>query len=208
MSNLDSRSRLLLPLVALLGACTDSPAGWSPATDATTRAEVGDQRFRVASDTLELATPARAPITLRTSMVTHGGRALDMAIVETTEASGELALARPEFVETLQLTDVGVEQSWLFPRSPGDLTNLVVTLDVGHVTDVARVDGGLRLRRDGEIDVFYSDATWIDAAGVRVPLRSDYAAGRIVLAVPAGVVATTSYPAILDPLIVITPTAL
>src|SRR6185503_5301742 len=47
----------------------------------------------------------------------------------------------------------------------------------------------------------YGDATWVDATGARTPIASDFAGGQLVLTVPAAVVRSAAYPAVLDPVV-------
>ncbi|MFN0248370.1 MAG: hypothetical protein ACKV2T_15875 [Kofleriaceae bacterium] len=191
----------------MLTACVDAPRWTSDIAGADVRAVVDQQHFSLAHDTLSLSTPGRAAIVMRTTTVALGGRTLDVAPLDTAVDEETLDLVRAEFVETFEVNDEGVAQSWGFPRRPDTAADLVVTVDVAEVTAIDRVEDGLRLRRAGEVDVFYGDATFIDAAGGRTAVPSTYARDRIVLAVPASVVAAASFPAILDPQMVITPTA-
>jgi hypothetical protein len=53
--------------------------------------------------------------------------------------------------------------------------------------------------------VSYSHGTWIDAGGHATAVPARFDGGRILLTVPADVVSRSTYPAVLDPEIVVTP---
>ncbi|MDB4928631.1 MAG: Flagellar hook-length control protein FliK, partial [Myxococcaceae bacterium] len=92
----------------------------------------------------------------------------------------------------------GVEQTWRFDARPaGDRVALGVTL-AGLSLEGAG-DEGLRLRAPGGAMLRYSHATWVGADGARTAVPARWDGGRVVLEVPAAVVARTAFPAVLDP---------
>jgi hypothetical protein len=112
---------------------------------------------------------------------------------------------RTAFTETLRLEADGVEQSWKFPRAVGASGDLTIAVMATGLRYVATTDDGLRLTRPGVLDACYHNGMWIDTSGRRYPVRARFDSGRILLTVPGSVLATSGYPAILDPKIIVTP---
>ncbi|HYI00410.1 Ig-like domain-containing protein, partial [Hyalangium sp.] len=107
-----------------------------------------------------------------------------------------------EAVETLRNGDDGVEQSWTFAREPEGQGALDVSLEVQGLSYRGSTQGGLHfVDTRSSLGVRYGHGIWVDAAGRRTPVPARFSEGRIHLRVPAEVLASSSYPAVLDPLI-------
>ena len=63
---------------------------------------------------------------------------------------------------------------------------------------------GLLLRHAG-VNVDYGNGTWIDANGRASAVPAHYGNGRILLTVPAKLIQESTYPAVLDPQVIVTP---
>ena len=116
-----------------------------------------------------------------------------------------LTTVRGQLTETVQTSANSAEQSWTLdhaPAAPGDLTIAVAAtgLDLAGTTDT-----GLLLRRTGDMNVSYSNGTWIDADGHATAVPAHYVNGQILLTVPAKLITESTYPAVLDPQIIVTP---
>jgi large repetitive protein len=96
----------------------------------------------------------------------------------------------------------GVELSWEFDRPPGTAGDLVVRVRVTGQTFVSANGTGLHFRdqRSG-LGTRYGHGTWIDGAGKKTHIPATFRDDLIELSVPHGVAASSTYPAVLDPLI-------
>ena len=105
-------------------------------------------------------------------------------------------------VEHLRNTPSGAEQTWTFDEPPAGDGDLVVRIATAGQPYVGRTRTGLHfLDPSTGLGTRYSDARWIDAAGKAHDLVSSYEDGEIVLRVPANVIVSAAYPAVLDPTI-------
>ena len=129
-------------------------------------------------------------------VVTHGLGAVTRTVVD---ASGGVTLAHAYGVEERWSPVAhGAEQSWRYARRPDGGRVAVAVTFAGLAFERADADG-LSLRApDGSL-VRYSHATWVGADGARTAVPARWADDRIALDVPAGVVAQTRFPAVLDP---------
>ena len=115
---------------------------------------------------------------------------------------GELRIARGAAEERLANTEDGVEISWAFPAAPAGKGDLVVTLGVSGESFVAETPNGLHFAEPrSPLGVRFGRATWVDARGARAELTPRFANGAIELVVPADLVDSSAFPAILDPTI-------
>jgi hypothetical protein len=122
-------------------------------------------------------------------------------------------------VETAQRVTGGAEQSWCFltaPRGNGDLvvrvSTYVTTATRGDVMPVlapadaaaTRDPDGVAMSFPGLAEAWYGRSVWIDAAGrptlVDTPVVDH---DSLVLTVSESVLATSTFPAVLDPRITI-----
>lgn len=150
--------------------------------------------------------PARhaAPLTIAGASLSRGGRALSASPGSTPKIAedGRVTIDRGAFREDLRGTALGVEQTWYFSTKPAGKGDLVVRAGVSGEVYLRKTAGGLHfVDRVGGAGVCYGHATWIDAHGRRTHIEANFDGGAIVLRVPGTVVESSTYPAVLDPLI-------
>ena len=116
---------------------------------------------------------------------------------------GGLVLDRGAAVEHLKNAADGVHQSWYFAGMPAGGGDLLVRVAVdGFYEYEGETDGGLHFTDpDSGLGTRYGHATWIDADGTETKIRAEWRNGGIALVVPEDVLATSAYPATLDPVI-------
>ncbi len=159
---------------------------------------VASDGVRVSRRTQDHAT---AGARFATSSVRRGAQQLSGAARVTTGAQpNEVRIERGATVETLLATASGVEQSWNFASQPRGQGDLVVRVDVEGLPFAAATASGLRFA-DASGALGYSHATWIDATGRRQAIAAQWRDHAIELRVPAKLVADSTYPAVLDPVI-------
>lgn len=152
-----------------------------------------EPRIRLPGTTVELETVG----------VARGATALDLGVLATTTSTGSTVTVHSGFSETIATTTSGLEQSWSFAQAPGSSGDLVVTVSAGGLSFVGSDSAGLHFQQPDKANVRYGHGTWIDGAGHATSIPSIYHDGQIELRVPAA--AITTFPAVLDPEIVITP---
>ena len=138
---------------------------------------------------------------LQTVAAWRGEVALDTSFVGAAQVAGNVVeTARAALTERLHNTPEGVEQSWRFEQDPGGEGDLIVAIDATGLDFAGSTEGGLHFRRSaGELGFRYSHGTWVEADGDRWAVQAQYDNGRILLAVPAEIIANSAYPAVLDP---------
>jgi hypothetical protein len=142
---------------------------------------------------------------VETVAATRGTSALDMSVLRTEQTEPmTVTITRREFVEVQERRAFSIEQSWRFDRAVGQTGDLRIVVRLPGMTYLDRTATGLHFQGQG-CDAFYGDGTWIDAAGRRVALPARVDRGSILLLVPAAAVAASAFPAVLDPVIVVTP---
>ena len=109
---------------------------------------------------------------------------------------------RGAVVERLLPRAKGLEQTWTFAERPAGDGDLVVRVAATGAEFVGPDARGLTFRdlRTGAVWT-YGHGTWIDAGGRRTAVPARWAGGAIELRVPAAVVHTSTYPAVLDPVV-------
>jgi hypothetical protein len=145
-------------------------------------------------------TVCSSPLGVRTSAVSIGRTALagDVHSVGV-NTTGDLYLSRGSFIEKYTNNLFGVQQSWMFPFRPTTSGDLVVRVDVAGQEFVGAFPLGLHFAPAGDFGTTYGNATWIDGNGVETAIPSRFENGQIVLRVPSAVVASSKFPAVLDP---------
>lgn len=104
--------------------------------------------------------------------------------------------------ERIENTPKGVEQSWLFKTRPEGRGDVVVRQKVEGLVFTHSDEKGLHFAgQEDSPGVVYGHATWIDASGAKTALPSLFEDGFIVQRVPASLVDSSAYPAVLDPLV-------
>ncbi|MDB5217308.1 MAG: Flagellar hook-length control protein FliK, partial [Myxococcaceae bacterium] len=144
------------------------------------------------------------PLSLETTLVARGSLVLasaDRAASSALESDGTITLRRGEVTERIENDEGGVEQSWRFDRVPSGGGDLVVRVRAGGERYAASTDHGLHFGSASGPGLRYGTATWVDATGKRTVITPRFVAstGEIVMAVPDAVVASSQYPAVLDP---------
>jgi hypothetical protein len=191
-------SAVLAGSAAVAGTTARRDATSVLVTDPGGRVTVAEGRIRLAVGGSEVG--------VETVVVRRGDSSVD-ATVRGRERSipGLVTIERAGFVETVQKSPGGIEQSWRFQRSPGRSGDLVVSVALPNLDYLGSTVDGLSFRSANTLDVLYGNGTWVDAVGHRSPVPARFDHGRIELTVPADVLAASTYPAVLDPKIVVTP---
>jgi hypothetical protein len=114
---------------------------------------------------------------------------------------GRLARVDRDGASEIALRADGLRQAWRFDRQParGDL-EVRVSLD-GLAFDRVTSRGVHFVDRATGARFRYGHATWIDARGARTPIDARFEGTRVVLRVPSSVLATSAFPAVLDPVL-------
>jgi PKD repeat protein len=144
-----------------------------------------------------------APLRLEAARITRGGKRLGSAAPQgRVEPDGHLAFTRGDIVEHLRNREDGVEQSWTFASAPPGRGDVLVQLPVKGLAYRGRTAHGLHFAeaRTG-LGFRYGHATWVERSGRRTSLEAEYASGHIRLRVPAALLESSEYPAVLDPII-------
>ncbi len=143
-----------------------------------------------------------AAITLATQEVSRDGKNLvtsSAAFARTREGTLEASYGQ-KVIERLRNTSAGLEQEWLFEAAPSGNSDLVVVVDNEGQSFVTANRSGIHLADTGTgLGVVYSHAAWIDALGTATDIPVGYVDGRLVMRVPAALVDSSEYPAVLDP---------
>lgn len=151
-----------------------------------------------------LADDRGTPLSLETTRVARGSLVLASAARPASsflESDGTVTLTRGEVTERIANDADGVEQSWRFDRLPSGSGDLVVHVRAGGERYAASTDHGLHFGGACGPGLRYGTATWVDATGKRTVITPRFveATGDIVMAVPDAVIASSQYPAVLDP---------
>lgn len=187
MKSLSLRLMWIAAVCGRVSGCAVEPAEQAPEPST-------GNRIRLPGTTVDLETVG----------VARGATPLDLGVIgSSTPSTGTTVTVHTGFSETLQTTTAGLEQSWSFAQAPGGSGDLVVTVSASGLSFVSSDSAGLHFQQSDKADVRYSHGTWIDSAGHRSSIPATYGGGQIELRVPAA--ALTTFPAVLDPEIVITP---
>lgn len=144
-----------------------------------------------------------ATLEVETVDVRRGGHPLALSEpIATVTKEGDIEIDRGPVVEVLENTETGVEQRWAVAEAPTGKGDLVFEVRVAGLPYVGATEHGLHFADpETELGLRYGAATWIDGAGARHTVPIEYDGGTIEIRVPASVVATSVYPAVLDPII-------
>lgn len=116
------------------------------------------------------------------------------------QADGAVAFRRGPTTERFQVTHAGAEQSWAFAERPSGAGDLTVRVRVTGLAYRGATGAGLHFADAATgLGVRYSHATWVDGAGARTAVPAAYEGDEVVLRVPARVVESSRFPAVLDP---------
>ena len=168
--------------------------------------QVTPRRFDMAPGAAHppLANDRGSAMSLETSFIARGSRVLaDSTHVSSSilEDDGTITVRRGELTERLENDEAGVEQSWHFEHAPSGQGDLVVRVRATGERYSATSEHGLHFASTSGPGLRYGTATWVDASGKRTVVVPRFVAetGEIVMSVPDAVLATSHYPAVLDP---------
>ena len=114
---------------------------------------------------------------------------------------GAVEITRGAAVEVLTNREDGIQQEWKFASAPEGSGDLTIEVQISGQTFVGATDSGLHFRSSAGLGFRYSHALWLDAAGHEWPIQATWKAGRIAITVPGDLLAVTTFPATLDPII-------
>ena len=148
---------------------------------------------------------ALGSVSLVTSAARRGASALELTVLESgLSAPDVVETVRADFIELLRNTETGAEQSWRFSQPPGGSGDLVVEVTPSGVSYSTVTATGLHFT-SAQLQMTYGHGTWIDADGDRWSIPATYLNGHISLTVPASVLSSSAFPAVLDPQIIVSP---
>lgn len=145
-----------------------------------------------------------APLSLQTSLIVRGPYVLAGSAPPSSsflETDGAVTVRHGDVTERLENEEGVVEQSWQFPRVPSGRGDLVVRVRTSGERFGSTSEHGLHFGGASGPGLRYGTATWVDAMGTRTVVTPRFAAetGEIVMTVPDAVLASSHYPAVLDP---------
>lgn len=114
--------------------------------------------------------------------------------------AGTLILDHDIAEEQLEPRPGGIEQRWVFAEAPAGKGDLVVSIATRGMTFQNADAQGLHFAA-GARRLNYGASHWLDAHGKKTPIPLRYRDATIELRVPAHIVESAAYPAILDPLV-------
>lgn len=139
------------------------------------------------------------PIGFRLAAFRVGGEAQPLTATAPQRSGNFVRTERGALAESVEARADGVEQTFVVARLP-HRGALQLAIEVDTQLGVADVGDGVRFR-DADHDVHYGEAIAIDADGQRCAAPTHYAAGSIVIDVPAAFVASARLPLTIDPLV-------
>lgn len=118
-----------------------------------------------------------------------------------TNRDGAVEITRGAAVEVLTNREDGIQQAWTFASAPEGSGDLTVEVQISGQTFAGETDRGLHFQSSAGLGFRYSHALWLDAAGHEWPIQAAWKAGHIAITVPGDLLAATTFPATLDPII-------
>jgi hypothetical protein len=145
-----------------------------------------------------------SPLALETVSLERGSKRLPTKSTSSRIAEdGALRIDRAGVIEIIRNTDEGIEQSFDLRERPEGEGDFVVRVFPKGQSFRSETSGGLHFVGEKHgLGFRYGHGTWIDAAGRKSHVPARYRAGLIELRVPAAIVDTATYPALLDPIVV------
>lgn len=134
------------------------------------------------------------------AVVSRGARVLGAPACQAAQPPRTLTFDCGQVTEELENLESGIEQRWRVPRKPWGSGPLVVKVPVVAGRFEGRTQAGLHFAA-GALSVRYGHGTWVDARGTRTEVAASFEHGAVVLRVPASVVESSVFPAVLDPVI-------
>ncbi|MDP1916237.1 MAG: Ig-like domain-containing protein [Myxococcales bacterium] len=138
-----------------------------------------------------------SPVVFGRSAITAGGHKQETGRPMVTAKGNLLRVDHGWCVEELSSAPDGFRQEWTFLERPPGRLNVEMAV-AGRL--VESNETGLHFAA-GSLLVRYGHATWVDARGIRTPVPAVFTSGSLHMEVPADVVASSTYPAVLDPII-------
>lgn len=143
------------------------------------------------------------PVELETVAITRDGGDLSQGVGTTEPQLGaSVRIDRGVAQEHVYNSAAGIEQTWDFAMEPAGQGPLAVRVAIRGQRYVG-VDarGHHFIDEAAQVGLVYSHAVWVDLAGRRteVPVVFDAEAGELVMTVDAETLASSQYPAVLDP---------
>lgn len=147
--------------------------------------------------------PGKLPgnaLTLETlSILSDDGEFAGRSLGARVRPTGEVEIDRDGVLEVWRNDEDSVRQEWEFSVAPPLAGDLTVEVAVHGQRFITATESGLHFMGSDGLGVRYSHAIWIDATGTEWPIQASFADDRIRLVVPGPVVASTQFPAVLDP---------
>ncbi|MCK6546314.1 hypothetical protein L6R52_10730 [Myxococcota bacterium] len=143
-----------------------------------------------------------APLVLETVQIARG-EAFDLGTgAQSIAEDGALVIDRGVAEERFRNDEVTTEQLWIFAEEPAGEGDLEVRVAVSGQSFAAWSEDGFHFVDEATgIGTVYGNAVWIDGSGLAVAVQGRFEDGHIVLTVPAEVLASSTFPATLDPVI-------
>ncbi len=140
------------------------------------------------------------PVTLGAAAISRGTVRLDgPASGGTVSQDGSLVLNRGEVSEELLNSERGIEQRWRFTSAPRGDGALLIRVPVRGLRLAGETPHGVHFADAAGLGIRYGNATWTDASGKKTELAARAVAGSVEFRVPAELLASASYPALLAP---------
>jgi hypothetical protein len=137
-------------------------------------------------------------IKLATEFVGRGHN-LWVGLPEERNDFGIVTIQREGITEELKPLRRAVEQSWIFDTLPSGAGDLVVRCAIDGVVSAKPHPEGLELTTPNGV-FLYTSIRWVDAANVVTPIVPRWTGTAVEMTVPAAIVESSEYPAVLDPL--------
>lgn len=134
-------------------------------------------------------------------IVREDGTSLGGGSAVRTNSDGALEITRGAAVEVLANREDGIEQSWRFASAPDGQGDLTVNVQISGQRFAGQTANGLHFQSSAGLGFRYSHAVWLDAAGHEWPIEATWQTDHIAITVPGDIVASTTFPATLDPTI-------
>jgi hypothetical protein len=140
------------------------------------------------------------PVTFGAAAISRGSVRLDGAAMGgTVRQDGSLALTRGEVTEELLNSERGIEQRWSFTSAPRGDGALLLRVPVRGLGLTGETPHGVHFADATGLGVRYGNATWTDASGKKTELAARAVSGAVEFRVPAELLASTAFPALLAP---------
>lgn len=145
---------------------------------------------------------AGAALRLETTAIATDGAELGQ-LSDTRLEDGAVILERDNgaIEERLHNQADGLHQEWRFKSQPAGTGDLVIDVAIAGHDYTTTTANGVHVAAAPGVGFAYSHAVWISGDGAAWSIAAAYDNGRIRLTVPESVVASSVYPAVLDPTI-------